>query len=259
MNPELLPASIDPLVALFLLACSTATSFITAYLGVGGGVMLLGIMASLLPPAAIIPVHGLIQLGSNLGRAILTWRSIDWSVIVVFLPGVIVGAWLGSIFLVVLPPTGLYLTIAAFILYLCWGPALPEKALGWLGVLLVSTATTFVSLFAGATGPLVAAFVKQIHSGRFRTVSTFAAAMTLQHAPKALVFGSLGFMLREWLVFIGAMIATGALGTWLGLHMLRRLTDQRFHQAFKILLTLLALRLMWLAYLEWPISQGVDI
>lgn len=259
MNAELLPASLDPLVALSLLACSTATSFITAYLGVGGGVMLLGIMASLLPPTAIIPVHGLIQLGSNLGRAVLTWRSIDWWVIAVFLPGVVVGAWLGSMFLVVLPPTGLYLTIAVFILYLCWGPALPQKALGWAGVLLVGTATTFVSLFAGATGPLVAAFIKQFHTGRFRTVSTFAAAMTLQHAPKAVVFGSLGFMLQEWLVFVGAMITAGALGTWLGLQMLRRLSDRRFHQLFRILLTLLALRLVWLAYLEWPTSDGLDI
>lgn len=257
MNPELLPAAIDPVVALSLLACSTVSSFITAYLGVGGGVLLLGIMASLLPPAAIIPVHGLIQMGSNLGRAVLTWRSIDWSVIGVFLPGAIVGAWLGSIFLVALPPNVLYLTIAAFILYLCWGPALPERALGWPGILLVGTATTFVSLFAGATGPLVAAFIKQIHSRRFRTVSTFAAAMTLQHAPKAVVFGGLGFVLREWLAFLAAMIAAGALGTWFGLHMLRRMTDRRFHQAFNILLTLLALRLVWLAYLEWPVSRAV--
>ncbi|MFE8071065.1 sulfite exporter TauE/SafE family protein [Marinobacteraceae bacterium S3BR75-40.1] len=248
----LLPDALTPLMAGLLLVCSTATSFITASLGAGGGVMLLAIMASLLPPAVIIPVHGMVQLGSNFGRAAMTWRAVDWRVIALFLPGVLAGAWLGSVFLVALPPPLWYLTIAAFILYLCWGPPLPKRALGRTGIVIAAVLTTFVSLFVGSTGPLVAAFIKQIHQQRFRTVSTFAVAMTLQHAPKALVFGSLGFVLWDWLPFIGAMILFGVLGTWLGLHMLRRLGDRRFRQAFNLLLTVLALRLAWLAVMEWP-------
>lgn len=253
MNPEdWLPVALDPWIAALLLGCSTVTSFITASVGAGGGVALLAIMASLLPPTAIIPVHGLVQLGSNLGRALMTWRAIDWRIIAIFLPGVLVGAWLGQLFLVALPPTLWYLTIAVFILYLCWGPPLPKRALGKTGIVLAGALTTFVSLFVGSTGPLVAAFIKQMHSQRFRTVSTFAVAMTLQHAPKAIVFGSLGFVLRDWLAFIGAMILFGAIGTWLGLHMLRWLGDHRFQQALNVLLTALALRLIWLAYAEWP-------
>ncbi len=31
--------------------------------------MLLAVMATLVPPAALIPTHGVIQIGSNLGRA----------------------------------------------------------------------------------------------------------------------------------------------------------------------------------------------
>lgn len=67
---QLIPESLSLPVAVFLLASSTITSMITASLGAGGGVLLLVLMASWMPPAAIIPVHGMIQLGSNVGREI---------------------------------------------------------------------------------------------------------------------------------------------------------------------------------------------
>ena len=132
------------------------------------------------------------QLGSNCGRAALTWRHIDWKVIA-----------------------------AAF--------------------------TSFISLFVGASGPLVAAFIKQIHRDRFTTIATFSTAMALQHAPKALIFGLTGFMLSDWLVLIVAMIGCGFIGTWLGLRLLKAFSDQRFGRVLNLLLTALALRLLWQA------------
>ena len=54
-----IPESLSLPIALFLLASSTITSMITASLGAGGGVLLLVLMATWMPPAAIIPVQGL--------------------------------------------------------------------------------------------------------------------------------------------------------------------------------------------------------
>ena len=238
---------VDPGLLVLLLVSAGFTSLVTASIGAGGGVMLLAIMAQVLPPLVIIPVHGLVQLGSNLGRALMTWRHIDWRVLAAFLPGALVGAFVGSLVLVALPPRLWYLTIAAFILYLCWGPALPKRATGPIGTAIAGALTTFATLFAGATGPLVAAFVKQIHSDRFRTIATFAACMSLQHAAKGVVFEQAGFDLGQWATLIIAMILCGALGTWLGLHVLRRLPEKRFRQVFDGVLTLLALRLIWQA------------
>ena len=189
----------------------------------------------------------MIQLGSNSGRAILTWHHIDWKVIAAFAPGVLAGAGLGAWLLVDLPAHLWQLSIALFVLYLCWGPGLPKASFGPFGVFIASAITSFVSLFVGATGPLVAAFIKQIHTDRFRTVATFGTAMTLQHAPKALVFGVAGFVFSEWLLFILAMIACGFAGTWLGLHLLKSINNRWFHTAFNLVLTLLALRLLWQA------------
>lgn len=248
---SLLPSDLSPHIALLLMACSALTSMVTAALGAGGGVMLLALMAMWIPSAAIIPVHGMIQLGSNAGRMAMTWRHIDWQVIAVFAPGVVLGALAGSLVLVSLPPWVWQVTIALFVLYLCWGPKLPPLAMGRGGILAASALTSFISLFVGATGPLVAAFIKQIHRERFTTVATFATAMTLQHLPKAVIFGFAGFVFRDWIVFLAAMIACGFAGTWLGLRLLGRLGNRTFHTAFNVLLTLLAARLLWLAWLQW--------
>src|SRR5690554_880963 len=163
---------------MILLACSALTSLITAAFGAGGGVMLLALMAMWVPPAAIIPVHGMIQLGSNAGRMAMTWRHVDWRVIGAFLPGVVLGAIVGSLVLVRLPAWLWQVTIAAFILYLCWASKLPRLPVGRGGIFAASALASFISLLVGATGALVGAFIRQIHSARFVTVSTFATAMS---------------------------------------------------------------------------------
>lgn len=241
----LLFEQVTPAVFLLLMVASALGSFLTASLGVGGGVMLLGVMAQVLPPQLIIPLHGVAQLGSNAGRAAMSWRHIDWRLIAAFLPGAVVGALIGSFVLVALPPAVMYLTIALFILYLCWGPKLPKMVLGSWGTVLAGGVTTFITLFAGATGPLVAAFIKQIYADRFRTVATFAMAMSLQHVLKIAVFEIAGFPLEPWLPLLACMIVSGAIGTWVGLKLLKRMSDHYFQRIFNIALTLMALRLIW--------------
>lgn len=243
----LIPAELSGLAAIALIIAAACTSAVTAALGIGGGVLLLALMAVMLPPAAIIPVHGVVQLGSNAGRALMTLRYINLTTILWFAPGVVLGAWLASLLLIDLPLPLIQVCIAGFILLLCWGPGIPRFALGPAGTVIAATLTSFASLFVGATGPLVAAFIKQQEAQRLPTVATFAAAMTLQHAPKAIVYGAAGFVFGDWLALIGLMVAAGALGTWAGLHLLERRSDQRFALMFNLLLTLLAARLLWQA------------
>lgn len=249
---QLLPEHLSTFSSLWLILFAGITSALTASLGVGGGVLLLAVMALVLPTAAIIPVHGLVQLGSNLNRALMTLKDIDWKLLAAFAPGTILGAGLASVFLVELPMHLLQITIASFILFLTWGPQVPAIGLGRLGTFFAAATTTFISMFAGATGPLVAAFVKQQQRGdRYRTVANFAAAMSVQHLPKAFVFGMAGFVFAEWLGLIVLMIASGALGTFLGLRLLNRLSNKNFGVVVNIILTLLALRLLWSAWVQF--------
>lgn len=210
--------------------------------------MLLGVMAQLLPASVVIPLHGVVQLGSNAGRAGLSLRHIDWRTIGAFLPGAVMGALLGSLVLVVLPYSVLYCSIAVFILYLCWGPKLPKLLLGKWGIAVGGGVTTFLTLFVGATGPLVAAFIKQISDNRFQVVATFAAAMTVQHICKIVVFGLSGFDLIAWMSLLLSMILSGFIGTWIGLRLMTRIPEKVFQNVFSWILTLLALRLFWQAF-----------
>ncbi|WP_346797104.1 sulfite exporter TauE/SafE family protein [Halomonas sp. Bachu 37] len=229
-----------------LIVLSILTSGMSAAVGIGGGTLLIITMAQVMPAAALIPVHGMVQLGSNVGRATLTWRHVDWALMSAFLPGVVIGALVAAWLMVRLPAGVLELCIAAFVLLSCWGPALPHKALGWGTTLMAGAATTLISSLVGASGPVVAAFVKHSQTTRLARVATFSACMSFQHLTKAFVFGVAGFVFHEWLGLMVAMVLAGLVGTWLGLKLLRRLSEQRFDALFKWVLTLLALRLGWL-------------
>ena len=213
--------------------------------------MLLGVMAQVLPPQVIIPLHGVAHLGSNAGRAAMSWRHIDWRLIGLFLPGAIVGALIGQLVLKALDPSLMYLSIAFFILFLCWGPKLPKLALGKFGTMVAGALTTFLTLFVGATGPLVAAFIKQVFVDRFRTVATFATAMSLQHVLKVAVFEQAGFPIGAWLPLLVCMVISGAIGTWFGLKVLKKMPDKHFHRIFNVVLTILAARLIIQAFQSW--------
>ncbi|XOV81196.1 MAG: hypothetical protein ACFHVJ_09660 [Aestuariibacter sp.] len=65
-----------------------------------------------------------------------------------------------------------------------------------------------------------------------------------QHA--LVVFGLAGFLFWQWLWLIALMIACGYLGTKLGLKLLGKLPEKQFRLMFRIVLTLLALRLLWM-------------
>jgi uncharacterized protein len=241
--------SLSPLAGslnLGLVLLSALTSGLSAAVGIGGGSLLIMVMAQVMPATALIPVHGMVQLGSNGGRALMTWRHVDRGLLAAFLPGVVLGALAAAWLLVRLPAGVLELCIAAFVLFSCWGPGWPAGWLGRGGTLVAGALTTLLSSLVGATGPLVAAVIRQHFSARLPRVATFAACMTFQHLTKAFVFGVTGFVFRDWLGLMLAMVAAGVVGTWLGLRLLHRLSDHRFDRLFRWVLTLLALRLAWL-------------
>ncbi|MAC46630.1 sulfite exporter TauE/SafE family protein [Oceanospirillum beijerinckii] len=224
------------------------TSLMTASVGIGGGVLLLAVMASILPANVLIPVHGLVQLGSNGNRAFMTRQHIHWPMVLFFSLGALVGALSASQVLVQLPLDVIRLAVAVFILLMVWGPKPKKLQVSGPGTLIAGCITTFASMFVGASGPLVAAVVHRSGQEKLATTATFAACMSFQHLLKAMVFGFVGFSFAQWWWPVLLMIASGAVGTWLGLKLLNRLPAELFAQLFKVLVTLLALRLLWQAW-----------
>lgn len=241
------PEGLDPLAALGLIGFSFVTSFVTAAFSLGGGVLMLTLMVMVLPAAAIVPVHGLVQFGSNTGRAILQRVHIDWSIARWMILGAIPGALIGGPFTTMLPEQTFGVAIAVFILVTTWfklpGVLLKAPA-AWIGV---GTMIGALGMLLSATGPLTAVFLRHLEDRRI-LVATHAAIMTAQHLAKIVVFTGLGFALSAWVPLAGAMILTGLAGTWAGSHFLARMPEKAFRLGFRILLTLLALNLLRRAF-----------
>ena len=232
----------------WLVLTSALTSFITAAMGIGGGVMLLAVMASILPPLALIPVHGLVQFGSNANRALMTYRHTYWPMVLRFSAGALLGAMIASQVLVQLPVDWIQRAVALFILYMVWGPKPKQVAVSGIKTFFSGALTTLISMFVGATGPLVAAFIHRMGKDKLSTTATFSACMSFQHLTKAAVFGAVGFSFTDWVLPILLMIAAGAFGTWLGLKLLNRIPGDLFRRGFALIVTLLALRLLWQSF-----------
>jgi uncharacterized protein len=247
----LLPPEVSPLLALALVLLSFFTSALTAAAGIGGGVVMLSVMASVLPPLVVIPVHGVVQLGSNVGRAVLLRPDIHWRLLVLFGIGAMAGAAAGARLFVALPVPVLQLLLGLFILYAVWGPRLRPADLPEGGFVAVGLGATFLTMFVGATGPFVAAFLSPARLGRNTVVATHAACMSLQHGLKAIAFGFIGFAFAPWIALLAAMITSGFLGTLAGRSILVRLPERLFARIFSAVLTVLALRLLWQAAGGW--------
>ena len=225
-----------------LLAASFVASFLTVALGIGGGAFLLATMANLLPAAALIPVHGVVQLGSNSTRAALLVRHIRWPALAGFAIGSLVGAALGGALVVELPPSAVQIGIGLFVIWtvLAKPPAWMSRWPWFTGIF-----SSFLTMFFGATGTFVATFTKSLKLDRFRHVATHAALMTVQHLLKVVVFGWLGFAFWPWMGLIAALIFSGLFGTIAGRMTLGRLSDLNFKRALDVLLVLISLRLIW--------------
>lgn len=240
----LLPPGLEGLEAAFLIAASYFTSAMTAAFGIGGGVTLLALMGPVVPVAALIPVHGVVQLGSNAGRAWHMRRLAAPPILVPFLVGSLAGAFLGALLVVELPDTALKLILGLFVLAVTW-LKLPALAFASPGVMAIGgLASTFATMFVGATGPLVNALFARSFADRGKLVANAALAMSFQHGLKVAAFGALGFAFWRWVPVIAAMIATGYLGTITGARILSVVPERVFRRVFKLLLTLLALDLI---------------
>lgn len=239
----LVPADVGPTATAALIALSAATSFITAAAGIGGGIVLIAVMAVLMPAQALIPIHGIVQIGSNAGRAAIMIRGVEWKILAPFVVGSLIGAAIGGLTAVQLPPAVLNIGLACFILYAVWAPAV--TAPGRFKVIATGVFSSFLTMFFGATGSFVSAMVKSMRLGRLEHVATHSTCMVAQHAIKVVAFGLLGFNYAPYAGLIVAMVVSGFLGTVIGKHVLVKMNDQTFHRVLAVLLSILALRLFY--------------
>ena len=237
----------DATVFYLLALASFCTALFGMVTGAGGGPILLALMAMVLSPAILIPVHTVVQLGVGSSRVLLLSSYILRQTFLPFVAGSIIGAAVGAPIFVSLPGEVLQAIVGGFILLIAWLPQFgqtgPEKGrFAFLGLI-----ATFLGMFVSSTGSLIAPFVASISPERRNYAATVAALGTTMHLIKLAAFGFIGFSIGAYLPLMATMCATAALGNWVGRHILVRMPEKAFRIILKTFLTVLSLRLLWVA------------
>lgn len=235
---------IGPLLFAGLAFASFVTAFIGVFTGTAGGVILLGLMAMVMPPTVLVPVHTVVQLGSGVSRTLIMWRWVMKQIVPPFIIGAVLGAALGAKTFVALPVTWLQTIIGSFILLITWMPNLGRIGAEKGRFAVLGFFATFLGVFVSATGTLLAPFIASAAPDRRNHVATQGTLMICVHVLKLVAFSFIGFAITAYLPLMVAMIATGAAGNWLGEVALQRLPEKRYRLTLKIFLTILALQLL---------------
>ncbi len=235
---------------LALVPITFLTSCLSAVIGMGGGILLIALMPGLVPPTAILPLHAVTQLASNVSRAGFGWRAIDWGIVPAFATGAVLGGWVGGGIYQSLDLHWLPAIIGVFILVFTWLPLPLMRGGGHAALALLGFYQTGLGMLVGATGPLGAAVLLQRNRERDWLVVNTAVYMSLNHGLRVLAFAAIGFSFGPWWLLLAGMVLAGVAGSWVGTRLRRFVPQRNFQLGFRLLVTALAIRMIALVLLS---------
>ena len=236
----------EPLTAVAIVLGSFLAAVCNAAFSSGGAMIVLAVTSAVLPVAAIVPIHSTLLIGSTSSRAVVFRRHIQWRIAGPFLLGSAVAVAIASPIYVQLPDKLIAAAIAVVMLVAIWLPGIswrPQVRHPWL---IVGFIHAFLStLFA--YGALLHAII--LHTGltRRQIVATMAAGLTGMSIFKITGYAVNGFDYRPYLAVILLSVLAAFIGTWVGKLIIDRISEKAFRMAFRTLVTLTALRLVYVA------------
>jgi uncharacterized membrane protein YfcA len=238
------------LTEFYLIPLAFLTSCLAAVMGMGGGILLITLMPGFIPPSAIIPLHAATQFSSNVSRAVFGWREIDWGIVPAFTVGAIAGAWLGGEIYTSLNLQWLPALIGLIILIITWLPLPTVSGGGQISLLALGFYQTGLGMLVGATGPVGAAVLMKRSAVRDWLVVNTALYMTLNHSIRLAAFFAMGFAFFPWWQLLCGLVIASVLGSWVGTRLRSRVPQINFQRWFRVLVTLLALRMIAVTIIE---------
>ena len=220
------------------------TSTIAGIVGVGGGMMLIVILPSFLPLNALIPIHGLTQVSSNLSRAIFGYKDVQYEVIPKFLLGSAIGIGMFAAVLNLISLEYVPLFIGVYILLSLWSEKFNEKIKKYESYFLAGFFQTGLSMVVGATGPLTMTLLFKDYEDKNKVVATGAALMSITHILKVFVFMYFGFVFFDYIGVIIAMIIGAVSGSWVATKLRDKIDGKKFTMILKVLLSALAIQVI---------------
>lgn len=229
----------DELTLGFLSFC---TSFITGVIGAGGGLLLIAILPSFLPLNAIIPIHGLNQITSNLSRAYFGYKDIQYHVIRPFVIGSFVGVGVFAYGLTIVSLTYIPLVIGIYILMSLWSQKFNDILMKYENYYLIGFFQSGLSVIAGTTGQLTMTKLLKEFKDKDKVVATSAILMSITHILKIIVFFYFGFAVYDYLSIIASMIISSIFGSYVGTKLRHKINGKKLIFVLKLVLSILALK-----------------
>ena len=243
---------------IILIFSAFITSSISAVLGMGGGIILLGIMAIIIPNGyMVIALHGIIQLISNTTRTYVFRKYLKKDLIKEFLVGAIIGASISAIIIFILikffevssaneiKVDFLKPIIGVFIIWYLFLKK-PKKEKKSNSFIKVGSISGLASIFVGATGPLIAPFFLNNNLTKENIIANKAACQMITHLTKIplfIFFFNVSYI-QEYKLLLPLIMAV-FIGTNFGKKILDMIPEKLFIKLFKITLFIIAIKLIF--------------
>ena len=230
-----------------LVVASLITATISGFLGMAGGVTLLGVMTALIPARLVIPLHGVVQLASNLTRTFAFRKHVRWPIFLAFLMPSGAGVWIATQLYsddkLVMFQAWIGVFILFFLVWRRYQPKLRNLPFWSYGVL--GLVVGFLGIFVGATSPFLAPFFLRDDFENEEVIATKAVCQMWIHTLKIPAFLSLAFDYTPHLPLLATLVVAVVAGTYTGKHLLKKISKERFVLVFQVVLTVLAFYLIY--------------
>lgn len=235
-----------PLVWL-LTGTGFVSSLISATFGIGGGPLILVVLGLTLPVSAMVPLHSALALGLLVARQWHFRRHVAWDIVRAFVPGAFIGVLMGARLYVALPEEFIAVAVSLLILATVWFPPVRWRPsvshpFFYVGVIHAFLSTLF------SFGGLMQSLMIRTRLDRMQIIGTMSVALAVMTLIKTVSYATFGFDYRPYAWIITGAVLASFPGAALGKKLARRFREDRFRLAFRLLMTFLALRLMYKAW-----------
>lgn len=232
---------------ILLTVLSFFTALMTSIAGAGGGTVLLAAMLQFMNPAEAIPVHGVIQLSSNLTRIWLLRKFVIWNIVLKFSLLLPLGVYLGLKTFQSIDANEIKNLIGFFILL-----ALGLQNLKTFKNIkmpiniyyLIGLVTGFLNILVGVIAPLLAVILRQSVSEKKSIVGTLGYFGLIGNLFKIIGFTFIGFSFFKYLDSFIMIIPATMIGSKIGQTLLNKISNKIFTIIFQIILVGLAIKLL---------------
>ena len=200
-----------------------------------------------MPPSLALPIHGMVQLTSNITRVWLLWHYLNWGLILRFSLLMPLGVWAGLTIFQYLPPPILKILIGFFVLMSLFTHYLKSNTIpdiaNWVFIPL-GAVTGAMNMLVGNLGPILATLMLRKSFNKEVKVGTLGFFGLIGNFLKVVGFTMVGFQFLDHWMLVVMMIPSGILGTFLGRKLLAEIDEGYFKRIFQWMLACFAIKLI---------------